>query len=69
MERNDYYVLTSARTGKSVPVKELSDDEFNERFDAFEYDKSRNAFDKDTLSNCWTFWCTPRWAPGQLGEF
>jgi len=68
-KRNDYYVLTSARTGKSVPVNQLSDDEFNERFDAFEYDKSRNAFDKDTLSNCWTFWCTPRWAPGQLGEF
>jgi len=68
-KRNDFYVITRARTGESVPVNDLSDDEFNERFDAFEYDKKRNAFDKDPFSNCWTFWCTPRWAPGQLGEF
>lgn len=68
-KRNDFYVVTNARTGKSVPVNELSDDEFNERFDAFEYDKSRNPFDKDLVTNCWNFWCTPRWTPGQLGEF
>jgi len=68
-KRNDFYVITSSRTGKTVPVNELSDDEFNERFDAFEYDSRRNPFDRGTLNNCWTFWCTPRWTPGQLGEF
>lgn len=68
-KRNDFYVITNARTGKSVPVNDLTDDEFNEHFDAFEYDKKRNAFDKDTASNCLAFWCTPRWTPGQLGEF
>merc|ERR1719510_1109335 len=62
-KRNEFYVITSARTGKSVPVNDLSDDEFNERFDAFEYDKKRNVYDKNIPSNCWTFWCTPRWTP------
>merc|ERR1711974_186313 len=28
-KRNDFYVITSARTGKTTPVNELSDDEFN----------------------------------------
>jgi len=68
-KRNDFYVVTSLRTGKRVPVNELSDDEFNERFDAFEYDESRNPWDKGTVANCWAFWCTPRRTPGQLGEF
>lgn len=68
-KRNEYYVVTSLRTGKTVPVNELSDDEFNERFDFFEYDKSKNPWDKDFVSNCLAFWFTPRWAPGQLGEF
>jgi len=68
-KRNDFYVITSTRTGKTIPVNELSDDEFNERFDAFEYDSRRNPFDRGTLNNCWSFWCTPRWTPGQLGEF
>mmetsp|Transcript_49647 Transcript_49647/g.115101 ORF Transcript_49647/g.115101 Transcript_49647/m.115101 type:complete len:480 (+) Transcript_49647:72-1511(+) len=68
-KRNDFYVITNARTGKRVPVNDLDDDEFNDHFDAFEYDKKRNTFDKDLVSNCWAFWCTPRWTPGQLGEF
>jgi len=68
-KRNDFYILTSNKTGKSMPVNELSDDEFNDRFDAFEYDKMRNSFDKNVSANCWAFWCTPRWAPDQLGEF
>merc|ERR1712050_725616 len=68
-KRNDFYVVTSTKTGKSVPVNDLSDDEFNDRFDAFEYDKSSNQFDKDIVTNCMAFWCTPRWAPSQLGDF
>jgi len=68
-KRHDYYVITSRQTGKPIPVNELSDDEFNERFDAFEYDKSKNPFDRGAVSNCWAFWCTPRWSRGQLGEF
>lgn len=68
-KRNDFYVITNARTGKVVPVNDLTDDEFNDHFDNFEYDKKRNAFDKDLVANCLAFWCTPRWTPGQLGEF
>jgi len=68
-KRHDYYVITSRQTGKPVPVNELSDDEFNERFDAFEYDKTKNPFDSGTARNCWVFWCTPRCSQGQLGEF
>jgi len=43
-KRHDYYVITSRQTGKPIPVNELSDDEFNERFDAFEYDKTKKPF-------------------------
>jgi len=68
-KRHDYYVIPSKQTGKPIPVNELSDDEFNERFDNFEYDKTRNPFDRGTCSNCWAFWCIPRWSRGQLGEF
>jgi len=68
-KRNDYYIITSRQTGKPISVNELSDDEFNERFDDFEYDKTKNPFDRGTCSNCWAFCCTPRWSRGQLGEF
>jgi len=68
-KKNDHYVVTSNETGKCIPVNELSDDEFNDKFDTFEYDKTRNGFDKDVAANCWAFWCTPRWTPDQLGEF
>jgi len=66
---NSNWVVTSRRTGKVVPVGDLSDDEHNDMFDYFEYDKSRNPWDKGTVDNCLSFWFTPRWAPGQLGEF
>jgi len=59
-----YYV-----TDDGLPVEELSDDEFNRRFDAFVYDASRNDFDRGCMRNCFSFWCVPRWARGQLGEF
>merc|ERR1719373_521460 len=45
-KRNDFYVAHSSVKGKLVPVGELSDDEFNERFDDFQYDASRNPWDK-----------------------
>jgi len=68
-KKNEFYIIQSARTGKTVPVSELSDEEFNERFDSFQYDHARNAFDQGVGDNCWAFWCTPRWNPEQLGEF
>uniref|UniRef100_A0A7S3TMV8 Palmitoyltransferase n=1 Tax=Strombidinopsis acuminata TaxID=141414 RepID=A0A7S3TMV8_9SPIT len=68
-KRNDFYVITSARTGKVVPVNDLSDDEHNERFDSFHYAAEKNIFDKGVSANWWSFWCTARWAPDQTGEF
>jgi len=68
-KKNTNYVLPSKDTGKLVPVNDLSDDEFNERFDAFIYAKEKNEFDKDVVTNWTTFWCTPRWASSQLGDF
>lgn len=68
-KRNRFQVATSARTGESVPVNDLSDDEFNELFDIFQYDAKRNPWDKGALSNCCAFWCTPRWPSSQMGDF
>jgi len=68
-KRNDFYIIHSTRSGKQVSVTELSDDEFNDRFDSFQYDQTRNHFDKGMATNCWNFWCMPRWKKGQLGEF
>jgi len=67
-KRNDHYII-HRNGGEAVHVNDLTDDEFNDRFDSFEYDRSRNKFDKDCRANCWTFWCTSRWSPGQFGEF
>lgn len=68
-KRNDFYVVPDKRRGGFVSVNTLSDDEFNEMFDAFQYEKSLNRYDKDTCVNCWSFWCTPRWAADQQGDF
>lgn len=69
-KKNLFYVIHSRRTaGKVVLVNDLSDDEFNERFDSFCYDETRNPWDEGMRSNCWSFWCTSRWTPGQLGDF
>jgi len=67
-KRNEFYVVRSS-SGKTVAVNDLSDDEFNDRFDSFQYDGSRNTYDKGLSVNCWRFWCVPRWKRGQLGEF
>mmetsp|Transcript_55588 Transcript_55588/g.129411 ORF Transcript_55588/g.129411 Transcript_55588/m.129411 type:complete len:369 (-) Transcript_55588:61-1167(-) len=68
-KRDDYYVVRKSLTGDPVRVNDLSVDEYNEYFDLFEYDPLRNPFDRGCCSNCQTFWCTVRRAPGQLGEF
>jgi len=67
-KRNDFYVVMG-KHGGLISVNELSDDEFNARFDTFTYDKSRNSFDKGWADNCWSFWCIPRWPQHQMGEF
>lgn len=67
-KRNDFYVVTGKHGGK-ISVNELSDEEFNARFDHFEYDPQRNSFDKGWADNCWSFWCIPRWPQHQMGEF
>merc|ERR1712060_220225 len=68
-KRNDFYVVRRQDNDEPVHVNDLTDDEFNDRFDSFEYDQKRNKFDKDWVSNCWVFWCSPRWGPAQYGEF
>lgn len=68
-KRNLFYIIHSTRSGQIVPVNELTDDEYNARFDSFAYDKPRNVYDHGVVQNCWTFWCTPRWQSDQLGEF
>lgn len=68
-KRNDFYVITSARTGKVVPVNDLSDDEHNERFDSFHYASEKNSYDKGIYANCLSFWFTPRWRVQETGEF
>lgn len=67
-KRNDHEVIDRGN-GQSISVNELDDDEFNERFDSFVYDRSRNKFDKGCCSNCLSFWCTKRWSRSQLGDF
>lgn len=68
-KNNLFYVTLSAKSGKLVAVNDLSDNEFNETFDSFEYDPARNPFDRGLWMNLWNFWCIPRWTTGQLGDF
>jgi len=68
-KRNTFNVVRSKRTSMLMAVDDLSDDEFNERFESFEYDPERNEFDKGVVRNCLLFWCTRRWRPDQMGEF
>jgi len=65
-----FYIIHHAETGEPLAVNTLEDeDEYNAHFDTFQYDCMRNPWDKGCLNNCGVFWCTPRWAGGQLGEF
>lgn len=67
-KRNDFYVVRN-KGGEKVPVNDLSDDEFNNRFDSFEYDPRKNVFDHGCVNNWWSFCCIPRWSRNQMGEF
>jgi len=62
-KKNTFYIIHSKRTGGIEPVNDLGDEEFNERFDSFVYDGTRNPWDKGIFENCFMFWCTPRWMP------
>mmetsp|Transcript_31337 Transcript_31337/g.71554 ORF Transcript_31337/g.71554 Transcript_31337/m.71554 type:complete len:346 (+) Transcript_31337:164-1201(+) len=66
-KRNDFYVVRKG--GKPVPVSELADEEYNELFEQFVYDRRRNPFDAGISRNCWSFWCVSRWSAEQLGDF
>mmetsp|Transcript_3709 Transcript_3709/g.8393 ORF Transcript_3709/g.8393 Transcript_3709/m.8393 type:complete len:294 (-) Transcript_3709:89-970(-) len=66
-KNNIYYVIE--RDGVMVPVNELDTDDFNENFEKFIYDKSRNPWDKGAFHNCMAFWFTSRWSEDQMGEF
>jgi hypothetical protein len=69
-KKNDFYIAKKCKRGVNVHVNELSDDEFNDLFDEFEYDGKRNKFDKGSRrGNCWSFWCEARWDEKQKGEF
>jgi hypothetical protein len=68
-KKNTFYAIESKRTQKVVPVNQLSDAEFNERFDSFCYDETRNPWDDGIAANCYSFWFTSRWKADQLGDF
>ncbi|CAE7243143.1 unnamed protein product [Symbiodinium microadriaticum] len=62
-KNNLNYVANQTSMGDGIPVEALDDEEYNQLFDekAFIYDKSRNRWDQGCSSNCWNFWCWPRW--------
>jgi len=64
-----FYVARDPQTKRLTSVQDLDAQAYNDLFDEFQYDSSRNPWDKGCAANCWAFWCTPRWAPDQLGEF
>lgn len=67
--KHDEYYIVLDRAGNKVWVGDLEAEEFNQLFDSFEYDKSRNPWDKSCLTNWRTFLFTSRGTRGQLGEF
>ncbi|CAJ1449740.1 unnamed protein product [Effrenium voratum] len=70
-KKKQNYVAHDTSLGDDVPVEQLDDDEYNSLFDqdAFVYDRTMNPFDKGILSNCWSFWCMPRWPADENGEW
>jgi len=70
-KKNENYVANNTTLGDNIPVEELDDEEYNELFDkeAFVYDKTRNPFDHGCPTNCFNFWCKPRWSSDAKGEF
>ena len=71
-KQNKHYVAHNTSKGDNVPVESLSDsDEYNEHFDngAFIYSPEANSLDKGCPTNCFNFWCHPRWPSGVQGDF
>lgn len=68
-KRNIFYVVPGSRADEFIPVNDLSDDEFNEQFDSFIYDPSRNPYDQGCIQNCLLFWCIARCSQNQMGDF
>eukprot|EP00928_Gymnodinium_smaydae_P086893 TRINITY_DN71295_c0_g1_i1.p1 TRINITY_DN71295_c0_g1~~TRINITY_DN71295_c0_g1_i1.p1 ORF type:complete len:348 (-),score=52.42 TRINITY_DN71295_c0_g1_i1:140-1183(-) len=69
-KRDDFYVIKDKLTGEVKWVPDLDTETYNEYFDEFTYDPTRNKWDKGSPeANCWTFWFTPRWPEDQVGEF
>jgi hypothetical protein len=65
-KNNEFYIAAIGE--KRIPANDLDPEAFNEHFDHFVYDKTRNKFDKGMPSNCLSFWCTRRWC-SQQGDF
>lgn len=67
----EHYVAHNTTMGDNIYVHDLNDDEFNILFDmdAFEYDPSRNPFDRGCPLNWYNFWCQPRWPSDAMGDF
>mmetsp|Transcript_80145 Transcript_80145/g.217011 ORF Transcript_80145/g.217011 Transcript_80145/m.217011 type:complete len:366 (+) Transcript_80145:37-1134(+) len=67
-KRDDYYVVVGP-TGEKIAVTDLDAEDYNRLFDEFEYDSSRNPFDKGWVDNCISFWTRSRDDPDEWGEF
>jgi len=68
-KRDDFNIVYCKATGEKITVNELDTEEYNRRFDEFEYDPSRNPFDKGWWRNLLNFWIAPRGDPEEWGEF
>ena len=71
-KKQQNYVANDTSLGEDVPVEQLDGDGYNHLFDqdAFVvYDRTKNPFDKGVLSNCFNFWCMPRWTADEKGEW
>mmetsp|Transcript_102627 Transcript_102627/g.290029 ORF Transcript_102627/g.290029 Transcript_102627/m.290029 type:complete len:341 (-) Transcript_102627:174-1196(-) len=66
---DDFYIIRDKETGRIESVPDLDGDKYNEYFDDFIYDPTRNPFDKGLTQNMLAFWCRSRWNPDELGEF
>jgi hypothetical protein len=67
--KNNNYVAYSQRLQRKIPVNDMTDDEFNDNFDFFEYDPLRNEWDRGVVKNCMSFWTHSRNETKEWGEF
>merc|ERR1712190_353852 len=52
-----------------TPVLDLSEEEFDLRYDDFVYDPLLNPYDHGCFRNWQVFWCAPRRSRTQRGDF